>query len=83
MRELKNHLSAYLARVKSGEDVVVTQRGRPIARLTALDDDVDRLSALIRAGVVIASTARRSLPARRVRLVGNETVAGLVADQRR
>jgi len=32
--ELKASLSAYLRRVKAGEDVLVTERGRPIARLT-------------------------------------------------
>ena len=33
MRELKARLSEYLARVTDGEDVVVTDRGRPVARL--------------------------------------------------
>jgi prevent-host-death family protein len=32
--ELKASLSSYLRRVKAGEDVIVTERGRPIARLT-------------------------------------------------
>lgn len=31
--ELKARLSAYLARVRAGEEVVVTDRGRPVARL--------------------------------------------------
>lgn len=31
--ELKAQLSRYLARVKAGEEVLVTERGRPIARL--------------------------------------------------
>ena len=31
--QLKMSLSAYLRRVKAGEEVVVTDRGRPIARL--------------------------------------------------
>lgn len=33
VRELKARLSEYLARVKAGEEVVVTERGRGIARL--------------------------------------------------
>ena len=33
IRELKNNLSRYLARVKRGQEVVVTERGKPIARL--------------------------------------------------
>ncbi len=33
VRELKNHLSKYLHRVQSGEELVVTSRGKPVARL--------------------------------------------------
>ncbi len=31
--ELRNHLSDYLGKVKSGEEIAVTSRGRVIARL--------------------------------------------------
>ncbi len=31
--ELKARLSEYVARVQSGEEIVVTDRGRPVARL--------------------------------------------------
>jgi prevent-host-death family protein len=34
IRELKNSLSAYLRRVRSGESVLVTDRGEVIAELT-------------------------------------------------
>jgi prevent-host-death family protein len=34
VRELKSKLSEYLARTAAGEEIVVTDRGRPIARLT-------------------------------------------------
>ena len=34
--QLKMSLSAYLRRVKAGEEVVVTERGRPTARLLPL-----------------------------------------------
>jgi len=33
VRELKNHLSEYLSRASSGEEIVVTSHGKPIARL--------------------------------------------------
>lgn len=36
VRELKDHLSEYLRRVRRGERVVVTDRGRPVAALVAL-----------------------------------------------
>lgn len=35
VRELRNRLSEYLRRVKAGERVLVTERGRPVAMLSA------------------------------------------------
>ena len=52
VRDLKNNLSRYLDRVQAGEEVIVTERGRPIARLAALDHSMDRLAELISTGVV-------------------------------
>lgn len=38
--ELRNHLPAYLGKVKSGEEVAVTSRGKVIARLVPeVDED--------------------------------------------
>ena len=34
IREMKNRLSKYLKLVQTGRDVVITDRGRPVARLT-------------------------------------------------
>lgn len=54
--ELKAKLSEYLARVKAGEEVVVTERGRPVARLvpvaTREGEERDRLMAMERAGEI-------------------------------
>ena len=33
IREMKNRLSKYLKLVRAGKDVVITDRGRPVARL--------------------------------------------------
>ena len=54
--QLKAALSLYLARVKAGEEVVVTERGRPVARLVPVQPapgaEQARLQALERAGEV-------------------------------
>jgi prevent-host-death family protein len=52
VRELKNNLSRYLDRVQAGEDVIVTERGLAVARLSSLGHPTDRLAELIAAGVV-------------------------------
>jgi prevent-host-death family protein len=39
VRDLKARLSWYLREAHAGQDVVVTSRGRPVARLLALGED--------------------------------------------
>ena len=38
IRELKAHLSEYVGKAAAGERIVVTDRGKPVAQLSALDD---------------------------------------------
>lgn len=81
---MKNRLSAHLDRVKEGEEIMVTEHGRPIARLSPVGADVDRMTVLVDAGIVrVPTTATRRLPARRVRLTGGGSVDDDIADQRR
>jgi prevent-host-death family protein len=35
--ELRNHLPRYLARVEAGEQLLVTRRGRVVARISAVE----------------------------------------------
>jgi prevent-host-death family protein len=39
IREMKNRLSKYLKLARAGKDVVITDRGRPVARLTPVKPD--------------------------------------------
>lgn len=51
--ELRNHLPEYLARAESGEEILVTRRGRVIARLSAARgarDEAKRRLAALRSG---------------------------------
>lgn len=60
--ELKARLSEYLVAAKRGEDVIVTDRGRPVARLSGLTGDArlqDRTEQLIRTGLM--RPARKTL----------------------
>lgn len=82
VRDLKNNLSRYLERVRQGEQVIVTDRGQPVARLSALDHPTDQLAELVAAGVVRpAKRTTRTRPARRIKSPGS--VSDLVAEQRR
>jgi prevent-host-death family protein len=58
---LKAELSRYLAIARRGQEIVVTERGRPIAKLVALggaEHADSRVERLIRTGVVIPGTGR-------------------------
>jgi prevent-host-death family protein len=81
VRDLKNNLSRYLGQVEAGVEVVVTDRGRRVARLIGIDDVVgDKLAALIEAGVVRPPTSR--VRQRPVPLPSDGSVSELVAEQR-
>lgn len=56
IRELRQHLTVYLRRVKAGEVLEVTDRGRPVALLTPLPEQGSALERLVSSG--------RALPAR-------------------
>lgn len=81
VRELKNHLSRYLARVVAGDQVTVTDRGRAIAKLTPLGAERP-LDKLIAQGIVTrASVAKHNTPTKRALAKG--PISPLVAEQRR
>ena len=71
VRELKNRLTQYLRRTKQGDEVVVTERGKPIALLQPIQSvehvvSLDaRLARLAAQGLVALPTHK---PLRRVRL---------------
>lgn len=66
---LKDQLSAVLQRVRKGEEIVVMDRDRPVARLSPIThaatvgDDAAQLRELQRQGIVLA--ARTARPTRR------------------
>jgi prevent-host-death family protein len=83
IRELRNHLRDYLSRVRAGEDVIVTERGRPIARLTSVGWEARR-EQLIREGLITPARLPKepidldSLPRMR-----SGTLTDIVIEQRR
>jgi prevent-host-death family protein len=59
--ELKANLSQYLDQVRRGEEVVITDRGAPIARLVPLEGRVEedaRIERLVREGVLSPGSGR-------------------------
>lgn len=71
--EAKAHLSALVERVEqAGEEIVITRRGRPAARLVPVDDD----SAIESALALLLAARDASMP-------GSETLRELIDEGRR
>jgi prevent-host-death family protein len=80
VRALHDRLSEHLERVEGGAEVVITRRGRPIARLSAVDAAAP-LEDLVRRGLVTPPDRPRGTRQARVKARGS--VSDLVAEQRR
>lgn len=59
--DLKNNLSAHLARVRSGEEILIRDRKMPIAKIVPLKDAEDFPAELL----ALAAEGKVRLPARR------------------
>ncbi len=88
VRELKNRLTCYLRRAKRGEEVVVTERGRPVAdlqslehadRASSLDTRLARLAAL---GIITLPTRKRFGRTPPVSIAGPTVSRAILEDRR-
>lgn len=82
MTNLRAHLSDWLDRVRDGEDVTITERGTPVARIvrvssSALLDDLEKEGLLAR-----PSSSARPRAGTHKRVPAKRSVADLVSSQR-
>jgi prevent-host-death family protein len=81
--ELRAHLGRWLEEARQGNEVVVTDRGTPVARIVGLDSTpvIERLTA---EGVISrATSSTRPVAGGRQRPKPKRPVADIVSDQRR
>lgn len=81
VRELKQHASAVLKRVESGETIVVTRNGRPVARLirAGIPDDI---AAMMERGVVRWSGRMPQLPTPVTPTPGGPSLNAIIDEER-
>jgi prevent-host-death family protein len=84
IRELRASLSSWLDRVRDGEEIIVTERGKPIARINAYDGQ-SKLEELIARGLVTPAKKPKTPIDRRklVRMPPGKTLSDIVIEQRR
>jgi prevent-host-death family protein len=82
LRALQQNASAVVARVVAGEEVVITDRGRPVARIVPLEPRRRGLQELIDEGLLTPATRSISdLPPPMV-LSGGPTASEILAEMR-
>ena len=83
IRELKSKLSAYMRRVKAGETLVITERGKPIGRIVPILASVtDQLDLLVQAGLVNWNGKRLTRIEPVAQVSGARTVSELLLEDR-
>ncbi len=92
VRDLKAQLSRYLERARAGEDVIITSRGRPVARLLTISETAngELSSAELRRrlrlipGLLVGEGGKPRGSARPIAIdKGQRTLAELVLEDRR
>ena len=82
IRELKAALSRYLRKVKEGETVVVTERGKPIARIVPIGIP-EHIAKLIAKGTVSWSGRPFRPPRERIKLTPGPSISDYISEDRR
>lgn len=81
--DLKNRLSHYLRLVAKGETVTVLDRGRPVARLSRIEEGDGELQSLVAAGIARAplSPLPRGFLTRKLPRSGTSVLEALADDR--
>ncbi len=83
--DLKSGLSAHLASVKAGEELLVTDRGRPLARIVPISGGAvpPNISELARRGLVKLPGHKPEKVAPRVKDPGRQLLSALLEERHR
>lgn len=85
IKELRDGLSRYIEEVReTGQQVIVTDRGRPVAKLVPLESWDERYARMVASGAVTPASKPRQLPVPRpaIKLTPGRTAAEVVVQMR-
>ena len=84
IKELKNRLSQYLRRVRAGERLVVTERGKPIAVISppSITRTDQRIEAMLREGIARWGGGKPRGARRPPRIRGPSVAQAVIEDRR-
>ena len=83
IRELKARLSTYLRRVRAGETIIITDRGKPVGRIVPVKQSIHiQLETLRAAGLISWNGESLSPLAPVAQIRGRKTVADILVEDR-
>ncbi|MGI8775312.1 MAG: type II toxin-antitoxin system Phd/YefM family antitoxin [Actinomycetota bacterium] len=82
VRELRDNLSKWIGRAKRGQDILITERGKPVARLTRVEES-PALERLIAKGIVTPARRPKTKIHRGDLIKTKGSISDLVKEQRR
>ena len=84
IRELKNRLSQYLKRVRAGERVIVTERGKPVAIISPppAGEADQHIEAMLREGAARWGGGKPKGASRPPRIKGPSVAQAVLEDRR-
>ncbi|MCA1709426.1 MAG: type II toxin-antitoxin system prevent-host-death family antitoxin [Actinobacteria bacterium] len=79
---MRDNLSKWIARAKRGQDILITERGKPVARLTHVEES-PALERLIAKGLVTPARSPKTKIRRNDLIKTKGSISDLVIEQRR
>lgn len=87
IRDVKNNLSRLLVRVKAGQEVVITERGKPVARIVREEAESQAirksLAPLIQSGTVVLPSRTKIEACGAAMKTPGKTASEMVIEDRR
>jgi prevent-host-death family protein len=85
-RELKTRLGTYLERVRNGETLILTDRGRPVAELKPITRSRDpieaRMDEMAALGLITRATRKKLTPFKPIKGVKGSLSSAIIEDRK-
>ena len=85
IREAKANLSKYIKMVKNGNEVILTERGKPVGKIVPISDDLlslsNRLKKLEESGLLESKTGKKIITPSPIRIKNSPAQKMLLEDR--
>ncbi len=85
IKEIRDHFTLYLKRVKMGEDIIVTERGRPIAIIRPIPEETgleERLESASLEGLIRLPQKKENISLHKKLQLKGKPLTDIIIDER-